>query len=52
MNFLKFLQREARAHFDCPVMVGMEVENNGGYGTKLTHFEKRLLEVRFSISRI
>ncbi|XP_033624458.1 leishmanolysin-like peptidase [Asterias rubens] len=38
------VRREARAHFDCPVMVGMEVENNGGYGTKLTHFEKRLLE--------
>ncbi|XP_038046399.1 leishmanolysin-like peptidase [Patiria miniata] len=36
--------REAREHFGCSLLEGMELENNGGHGTKLTHFEKRLLE--------
>ena len=39
-------QEEARRHFDCPVLEGMELENQGGTGTELNHWEKRLLEVR------
>ncbi|XP_072173799.1 leishmanolysin-like peptidase [Diadema setosum] len=34
---------EARAHFNCPTLEGVEVENHGGTGTEITHFEKRLL---------
>uniref|UniRef100_A0A8C5L029 Leishmanolysin-like peptidase n=1 Tax=Jaculus jaculus TaxID=51337 RepID=A0A8C5L029_JACJA len=36
---------EARKHFNCPVLEGMELENQGGMGTELNHWEKRLLEV-------
>lgn len=39
------LKEEARKHFDCPVLEGMELENQGGMGTELNHWEKRLLEV-------
>ncbi|KAE8581715.1 hypothetical protein XENTR_v10024914 [Xenopus tropicalis] len=35
---------EARKHFDCPILEGMELENQGGIGTELNHWEKRLLE--------
>uniref|UniRef100_A0A8C3P6E7 Leishmanolysin-like peptidase n=1 Tax=Chrysemys picta bellii TaxID=8478 RepID=A0A8C3P6E7_CHRPI len=35
---------EARKHFDCPILEGMELENQGGMGTELNHWEKRLLE--------
>ncbi|KPP62457.1 leishmanolysin-like peptidase-like [Scleropages formosus] len=35
---------EARKHFDCPILEGMELENQGGLGTELNHWEKRLLE--------
>ncbi|XP_062389760.1 leishmanolysin-like peptidase [Sardina pilchardus] len=35
---------EARRHFDCPILEGMELENQGGMGTELNHWEKRLLE--------
>ncbi|KAL4618091.1 leishmanolysin-like peptidase [Arapaima gigas] len=35
---------EARRHFDCPILEGMELENQGGLGTELNHWEKRLLE--------
>ncbi|XP_026563872.1 leishmanolysin-like peptidase isoform X1 [Pseudonaja textilis] len=35
---------EARKHFDCPNLEGMELENQGGIGTELNHWEKRLLE--------
>ncbi|CAL8342419.1 unnamed protein product [Arctogadus glacialis] len=35
---------EARRHFNCPVLEGMELENQGGAGTQLNHWEKRLLE--------
>lgn len=41
------LQEEARRHFDCPILEGMELENQGGTGTELNHWEKRLLEVEF-----
>uniref|UniRef100_A0A8K9XZV6 Leishmanolysin-like peptidase n=1 Tax=Oncorhynchus mykiss TaxID=8022 RepID=A0A8K9XZV6_ONCMY len=35
---------EARRHFGCPILEGMELENQGGMGTELNHWEKRLLE--------
>lgn len=35
---------EARKHFNCTVLEGMELENQGGMGTELNHWEKRLLE--------
>ncbi|XP_075687136.1 leishmanolysin-like peptidase, partial [Rhinoderma darwinii] len=35
---------EVRNHFDCPILEGMELENQGGMGTELNHWEKRLLE--------
>ncbi|XP_062312727.1 leishmanolysin-like peptidase isoform X1 [Osmerus eperlanus] len=35
---------EARSHFGCPILEGMELENQGGMGTELNHWEKRLLE--------
>ncbi len=40
-----FYQEEARRHFNCPILEGMELENQGGAGTELNHWEKRLLEV-------
>ncbi|MEE6527391.1 hypothetical protein FKM82_028750, partial [Ascaphus truei] len=38
-------QEEVRKHFNCPILDGMELENQGGLGTELNHWEKRLLEV-------
>ncbi|XP_018651919.1 leishmanolysin-2 (M08 family) [Schistosoma mansoni] len=35
---------EARAHFNCPTMDGMDLENDGGSGTAFVHFEKRITE--------
>uniref|UniRef100_A0A8D0LBB6 Leishmanolysin-like peptidase n=1 Tax=Sphenodon punctatus TaxID=8508 RepID=A0A8D0LBB6_SPHPU len=35
---------EARKHFNCSILKGMELENQGGMGTELNHWEKRLLE--------
>uniref|UniRef100_A0A8C6RMD5 Leishmanolysin-like peptidase n=1 Tax=Nannospalax galili TaxID=1026970 RepID=A0A8C6RMD5_NANGA len=35
---------EARKHFNCRALEGMELENQGGMGTELNHWEKRLLE--------
>lgn len=43
--FVSLLQEEARRHFNCPILEGMELENQGGTGTELNHWEKRLLEV-------
>jgi hypothetical protein len=43
--FFSDSQDEARKHFNCPVLEGMELENQGGMGTELNHWEKRLLEV-------
>uniref|UniRef100_A0A8C6IRZ9 Leishmanolysin-like peptidase n=1 Tax=Melopsittacus undulatus TaxID=13146 RepID=A0A8C6IRZ9_MELUD len=40
---------EARKHFNCPILEGMELENQGGMGTELNHWEKRLLEVSAGI---
>uniref|UniRef100_A0A1I8FSS1 Leishmanolysin-like peptidase n=1 Tax=Macrostomum lignano TaxID=282301 RepID=A0A1I8FSS1_9PLAT len=33
-----------RAHFNCPKMPGLPLENQGKLGSALTHWEKRLLE--------
>lgn len=35
---------EVQKHFGCPVLEGAELENQGGDGTALTHWEKRLFE--------
>ncbi|KAG8229044.1 hypothetical protein J437_LFUL007599 [Ladona fulva] len=35
---------EARAHFGCPILEGAELEDQGGDGTELTHWEKRVFE--------
>ncbi|ALC47213.1 Invadolysin [Drosophila busckii] len=35
---------EVRAHFDCDILEGAELEDQGGEGTALTHWEKRILE--------
>ena len=39
------LQREARRHFGCPTLNGMELENLGGPGTQYSHWKKKLVEV-------
>jgi len=36
--------REVRRHFDCPTLEGAELEDQGGDGTALTHWEKRLFQ--------
>lgn len=38
------VQREVRRHFNCLTLEGAEVENQGIYGTSITHWEKRLFE--------
>ena len=40
-------QEVAQNHFNCPDLEGMEVENQGGSGTAISHWEKRLVEVHF-----
>lgn len=40
-------QAEARAHYNCPTMDGMDLENDGGSGTAFVHFEKRITEVNY-----
>ena len=42
---LSVLQEEAQAHFGCPTLSGVELENQGGSGTMLSHWEKRILGV-------
>lgn len=39
------VREEARKHFACDELEGAELENQGGDGTALTHWEKRLFEV-------
>lgn len=36
---------EVREHFNCSILEGAELEDQGGEGTALTHWEKRILEV-------
>ena len=38
------VKAEVRKHFRCPDLEGAEIENQGGAGTELTHWEKRLFE--------
>jgi leishmanolysin-like peptidase len=38
------VREEARRHFNCTDLEGAELENQGGDGTALTHWEKRLFE--------
>lgn len=38
------VKREVRDHFKCPDLEGAELENQGGEGTALTHWEKRVFE--------
>ena len=40
------LQGEGRRHFNCSTLGGVEVENQGGSGTALSHWEKRIVEVK------
>lgn len=44
--------KEVRNHFNCPELEGAELEDQGGEGTVLTHWEKRVFEVRTSICLI
>ena len=37
--------KEVRAHFNCDELEGAELEDQGGDGTALTHWEKRVFEV-------
>lgn len=35
---------EVRNHFGCPTLLGAELEDQGGEGTALTHWEKRVFQ--------
>lgn len=41
--------KEVREHFSCQKLEGAELEDQGGEGTALTHWEKRVLEVCIAI---
>ncbi|RVE40307.1 hypothetical protein evm_015043, partial [Chilo suppressalis] len=36
--------KEVREHFNCSELEGAELEDQGGDGTHLTHWEKRVFE--------
>uniref|UniRef100_A0A0K0E8V4 Leishmanolysin-like peptidase n=1 Tax=Strongyloides stercoralis TaxID=6248 RepID=A0A0K0E8V4_STRER len=38
------VKNEVQKHFDCNILEGAELEDQGGLGTSLTHWEKRLFE--------
>ena len=38
-------QRETRSHYGCPTSNGLELEFEGGAGSRFSHWEKRLVEV-------
>ncbi len=40
---------EGRTHFGCPTLEGVELENQGGDATELSHWEKRILGVGRSV---
>nr|XP_034194018.1 leishmanolysin-like peptidase [Osmia lignaria] len=40
------VRAEVRAHFNCPELEGAELEDQGEDGTALTHWEKRVFELR------
>ena len=39
------LQREARSHYNCSIASGLELEYEGGGGSRFSHWEMRLVEV-------
>lgn len=41
--------KEVRGHFNCSELEGAELEDQGGEGTVLTHWEKRVFEVSVSV---
>ena len=45
VDFFSKNQQEGRKHFGCSSLQGVEVENQGGSGTALSYWEKRILEV-------
>ena len=42
---MSIVQAEARRHFGCPSLEGVELETQGGSGSALQHWEKRVLGV-------
>ena len=42
---LMCLQRETRSHYSCPNASGLELEYEGGGGSRFSHWEMRLVEV-------
>ena len=42
-------QAHGESHFNCPSLQGVELENQGGGGTALSHWEKRILEVSYNL---
>ena len=42
---INILQEEGRRHYNCSVLEGVEVENQGGSGTATSHWERRVLGV-------
>ena len=36
------VRREVRRHFKCPALEGGELEDQGDFGTAMTHWEKRV----------
>lgn len=42
------VRKEVRRHFSCDDLEGAELEDQGEDGTALTHWEKRVFEVRIS----
>lgn len=45
VSYVLCQQDEARQHFNCSTLAGVELENQGQQGTVLNHFEKRVLGV-------
>lgn len=46
------VMKEARNYFSCQELEGAELEDQGEEGTALTHWEKRVFEVRDKIFNI
>lgn len=44
------VREEVRKHYGCETLSGAELEDQGEEGTALTHWEKRLFEVRTSVA--
>ena len=48
--FCLILSQEAgRIHFNCSTLKGVQLEDQGGSGTALSHWESRILEVFVNI---